>query len=437
MRLCRDVPILRYPTFFQATHLNMASTGISGLGFFLAAYLVSTNLSVEGQAKYFMVMSLVALQSAFEMGASQLLMSNLAYRRSSSAALQDLPAELAAVLQVALRYAKVCSAVYVPLFLAVYLLVLNISALTLAEGVVLALGSATSMFATFLFSFLEGLGAVQKAYALRFLMNVSRTVALTTGLVLGAGGYAITASLWLSSLLSLLVVVFSGDWQRLWRLADHLPPAQGGDLFSWRVHIFPAQWRLSVSWVSSYVIYQGPIWLSFAVLNTSASARFGLSWSIFMGLSAVGASILAAHAAPLSTFLGSQKIVEAIHLWKRKSTALLAFAALTGLIFIAAVRFAPANWLPKDRVLDVPELWCILFATLANQMIYCIVVLGRATGKELFHLNYFLWMVLMLLIFIVLSQLQPSALLIVLSCALANWAMLPLFFRSKKHAILL
>jgi hypothetical protein len=413
----------------------MASTGISGLGFFFAAYLVSTNLSVDGQAKYFMLTALVALQSAFEMGASQLLMSNLAYRRHSPLTLQDLSSELAAVLQVALRYAKICSAVYVPFFLAVYLMALQISALTLVEGIVLALASGTSMFATFLISFLEGLGAVQKAYALRFLLNVSRTVSLTAGLLFGAGTYAISASLWISSLLSLLVIMISGDLGRFWRLAGDRSVSQGLNNFSWRVHIFPAQWRLSVSWASSYVIYQGPIWLSFAVLGTSASACFGLSWAIFMGLSAIGASILGAHAAHLSTFLGSQRTVEALHLWKRKSIALLVFAAITGLVFIALVYFAPANWLPKDRVMDVPELLGLLLATLANQIIYCIVVLGRATGKELFHLNYSLWMVLMLLIFAVLSQMQPSPLLIVLSCALANWIMLPLFFRIKNHAI--
>lgn len=415
----------------------MASTGISGMGFFLAAYLVSTNLSVEGQAKYFMIMSLVALQSAFEMGASQLLMSNLAYRRRSGETRHGISVELAAVLNVALRYAKICSAVYVPLFILVYLVALHLSTQTLTESIVLALGSAMSMFVAFLISFLEGLGDVQKAYALRFLMNVSRTVCLAAGLLFGAGIYAITASLWLSSLLSLLVLVFGGDLLRLWRLAERPSQPQGKALFSWRLNIFPAQWRLSISWVSSYVIYQGPIWLSFAVLDTSTSARFGLSWSIFMGLSAIGASILAAHAAPLSTFLGSRRFNDAMNLWRRKATVLLMFVVLTGFGFIGTVFFAPSNWLPKDRVLGTADLWILLLATLANQIIYCIVVLGRATGRELFHVNYFIWMAIMLLMYTILTQIQPSAFLIVLSCAFANWLMLPLFLRIKKHAILL
>lgn len=412
----------------------MSSTGITGIGFFLAAFLVGTTLTIDDQSKYFMIISLVALQSAFDLGASQLLMTNLAYRHRSLMGLQNLSTDVSSVLQVALRYAAICTCIYVPFFLGAYLLALKFSSLTLIEGGFLALGSGASMFATFLFSFFEGLGYVQKAYAMRFLMNVSRTFILIAGLFFGAGIYAVTISMLISSALSLLVILISFDCRKLWRLAVGRSMSQSSYDFTWRVNILPKQWRLSISWISAYVIYQGPIWLSFATLQTEDSARFGLTWNIFIGLSALGAAILTPHAAAISNLLGLQSIDKAVQLWRRKSTALLLFALFTGGGVIFLVSIVPQNWSLSERILPITELWWLLAATMANQVIYCFVIFGRASGNEPFHFNYVIWVIMTLLLFVLLGDIHNSSLIIIMSYTFSCWVMVPLFYKVNNDA---
>lgn len=412
----------------------MASVGISGLGFFVAAYLVGISFGVEGQSKYFMLTSLVVLQSAFDMGASQLLMNSLAYRRHISSGSHNLSDELIKVFRVALHYAKICSFTYAPIFLIVYILAFKLSSITIIQGFILGACSALNMYTTFLLAFFEGVGAVQKSYYLRFVMNVSRTVTLIAGLFFGSGFYAISTSLLVSSALSLAMIFFSKDLRNYLNIVDKSLIRSNLD-FSWRHDLFPTQRRLAVSWLSAYVIYQGPVWLSFMSLDSLNSAKFGLSWSIFAGLSAVGSTILASYAAPISSLFGSNMNLEAINLWKKKSLMLISFAIFTGIAFIAVVYFSPTVWFPKDRVLRLSELWLLLLATVINQIIYCIVILGRATGQEKFHTNYFLWMIFMLVVYFVLSQIQLSSLIIILSCTIINLIMLPLFYRIEKHVI--
>lgn len=412
----------------------MASVSISGLGFFIAAYLVGLSFSVEEQSKYFMLTSLVVLQSAFDMGASQLLMNSLAYRRHISIGSHNLSNELIKVFRVALHYAKICSITYIPFFLIAYILVFKISSITIIQGLILGGCSAISMFTIFLLAFIEGVGAIQQSYYLRFIMNVSRTVTLIAGLYLFSGLCAISTSLLVSSILTLTVIFFNKDLRNYLNIKNK-PLIGSNFVFSWRQDLFPTQRRLAVSWLSAYLVYQGPVWLSYMSLDSLNSAKFGFSWSIFAGLSAVGSTILASHAALISSLLGSGMNLEAIKLWKKKSLVLISFTIFTGIAFIAVVYFSTIFWFPKDRVLDISELWLLLFATIINQIIYCIVILGRATGQEKFHTNYFLWMILMASIYFILIRIQLSTMIIVLSCTIINLIMLPLFYRIEKHVI--
>jgi hypothetical protein len=427
LNLVRDLSIP------NASHLGMASTAISGLGFLLATSLVGALLGSESQSRYFMVMSLLALQSAFDLGASQILMTNIAFRRREFDSKQRMSDEVAGFLRLSMRYSMVCSGFYFLTLAISFLIPFKISVSTILEGCILSLASSGCMFVTFICSFLEGLGDVDKSFTTRFLVNVSRTLVLLISLLCGAEVYAITISIFVSAVVGILALVRVGDLPLLWRVGSVRNQTGKGDKYTWRKYILPSQWRSAISWVSAYVIYQGPIWVVFANLDSRQAARFSLSWNVFMGLSSFTSVILSTSVASISNLMGTREIDRALRIWKQKSINLVAVSTLTGLICVTVVAILPQNLLVCKMVLDWFELCWLLVGTIANQVIYCFVIIGRARGKEPFHFHYLCWVLMVSGFYVIAKDFLMSSLAIVLVYTTSSLFMVPLFLKTGKN----
>ena len=419
----------------SAANLSMVSTAITGVGFFLATSLVSVLLTTGNQSKYFMVMSLLALQSAFDLGATPILMTNIAYRRRNRQVIQGLSDDVKAVVRLSLRYSVVCTISYIIFLSFVYLVPFKINSISMLEAFALSVSSGASMLATFICAFFEGLGFIRKSYVIRFLMNVSRTAVLLLALLGGSGTYAITISVFVSAIIGWIGLVLVGDLPQLWRVGFGHDNAREPGHINWFNCIFPSQWRSSISWLSAYIIYQGPIWLAFSKLDSKESSRFSLSWNIFMGLSTLGSGILSTSAASISTLIGSGSVVCAVEVWKRKSIILVMFSATTGVFFILALLAAPQKWLLSDRFLGLLEMFFLLIFSIANQVIYCAVIIGRSGGREPYYLHYLIWVIMLIASYGLSINVITNPFLIVLLCTVSSLIMVPLFLKTGKNAI--
>ncbi len=147
-----------------------------------------------------------------------------------------------------------------------------------------ALVGAFSMLLNPVLAVVEGSGRVTEVARLRAASNVASSVTLWLALWLRGGLYA-------AAVCGLTVLVWGGAW--LWHtqrafLADLLAERSAASVpLSWRGEVWPFQWRIALSGVSSYVIFQMFNPVLFATHGPAAAGRMGLSLSAMGAISAL------------------------------------------------------------------------------------------------------------------------------------------------------
>ena len=112
--------------------------------------------------------------------------------------------------------------------------------------------TAANLFVSAAAAILEGCGKVAHVALMRLLQSVFAVTAVWLILSLGGHLYALTIS-------SLMMALIGFSWLRIkYRkffidLLAHRTPLHG---MSWRKEIWPFQWRIAVSWMSGYLIFQ-------------------------------------------------------------------------------------------------------------------------------------------------------------------------------------
>lgn len=122
-----------------------------------------------------------------------------------------------------------------------------------------------NLFTIAIWSLLEGCNQVSNVYFYRFFQGLCGSLAAWSAILLGA-------DLWTASIVSLVGLIYAGLFLRrnYWEFFKSLLLIKPvGPCLSWLTDILPFQWRIALSWVSGYFIFnfftpvlfkfQGPI----------------------------------------------------------------------------------------------------------------------------------------------------------------------------------
>ncbi len=134
---------------------------------------------------------------------------------------------------------------------------------------------------------LEGCGRVGEVARLRLAQSIIGYLLLWLGLALGVG-------LWAMPAVPLPAAAYTAYWLRTqphplgWLRAHQ--PADPSHAVDWRSEVLPFQWRIALSWISGYFIFQLFTPLTFARQGAAAAGRLGIALSIFTALLTLGMS---------------------------------------------------------------------------------------------------------------------------------------------------
>jgi O-antigen/teichoic acid export membrane protein len=154
---------------------------------------------------------------------------------------------------------------------------------------------------------------------------------------------------------------------------------------SWRRDIYPFQWRIAVSWVSGYLVFQLLTPVLFATQGSVAAGRMGMSMQIFSALSSVAVIFVSARVPAYARLVAENSRTKLDGLFT--SSVLQSFAALglaLLLVFAALVFLEVTHSQVMLRILSFPQLLLLAAAALASHAVYAEAIYLRAHKQEPF-----------------------------------------------------
>lgn len=388
----------------RAIAFTILARGWAGLAGLITVTLIARFLTPGEQGYYYTFGSLIALQIVFELGFSFVILQMASHERAhltisldgSISGSEVAQARLASVLQKTVKWYSAAA-----VLLAAFLLVSGTYFFSThhhaGDRVAWRLPwCATALAATLTFqldpilSFMEGCGFVAHIARLRFVQaalgGVLAWIALTShhGLFAPAAlivGNASTAIYWIFGQRRLL---FS-----LWR---HDP---GPARIRWMTEVWPFQWRIALSWLCGYFIFQIYNPLLFAFRGPIEAGQMGMSLNIGNALSSIAISWINTKAAPFGTMIARKQFDLLDRSFFRavgQAVAVCLAGAITvwcGVLYLHSAHFPFAL-----RVLGPLPLAILLLNTILNIIVTAEALYLRAHKQEKFLFNSVLGAVL-------------------------------------------
>lgn len=371
----------------------LARTWASVAGLVTVA-LIARFLSQKEQGYYYTFGSLIALQIVFELGFSFVILQMASHERAhlalhpngSVSGDSTAHARLASVLQKTVRWYSSAAALF-----AVFLMVAGSYFFTVhpqpGESVHWRLSwfaAAIAASITFqldpVLSFMEGCGFVADIARLRLFQAIVGSTLAWGSLLLHHGllapamiilGNASVAAIWLYHHRRLLL-----------GLLRHSP---GEHRIRWTREVWPFQWRIAVSWLCGYFIYQLFNPVLFAYQGAIVAGQMGMSLSLVNALKSISMSWINTKAAPLGNLIARKQFAMLDHVFFR---ALL--QSLTVCLAGASVIYAGClylNWkhIPfAHRLLSPNLIGLLLLGAMLDTAIFSEALYLRAHKHEKF-----------------------------------------------------
>jgi hypothetical protein len=377
------------------TVLARAWTSGSGL---ITVFLIARFLSPAEQGYYYTYTSLIALQMVFELGFSQVVLQHASHERARLSIEPDgtvtgdetAHARLASVLQLSVRWYGV-GALLLGLALIPAGLYFFSSHQHLGDTVPWRgpwITAATAAVFAFqldpLYSFFEGCGFVSNIAHMRWMQAIVGSLLAWATLITHHGLYAPAAVI-------AGQVAVGATWLFLRRglLFDLLTHKTGDRQISWQNEIWPFQWRIAISWISGYFVYQTFNPFLFAFKGPVAAGKMGMSLSFANAVMVIAMAWVSTKNAPFGTLIAQKQYLQLDALFFKALRHSVLVAGL-GIIAIwsATTYLHSTHDRYAEKLLSPVPFALLLIAALLNHIFASMAIYLRAHKQEkLFQLS--------------------------------------------------
>jgi O-antigen/teichoic acid export membrane protein len=378
----------------RAIAFTVLARGWSTVAGVVTVILIARFLSQAEQGYYYTFSSLVALQVVFELGFSFVILQLAAHERANLKIQNNGTIEgdsvahsrLASILQKTVRWyttgAVLMATVLLPVGFHFFLLnrQQGIPVFWKLPWIAAVLATTLTFQMDPLFAFLEGCGRIHQVARMRLTQAFAGSLMAWTILcmhhglyapALVIGGQAVAGGCFLFSQRSLLLPLFQ------YNTSNHV--------VSWKREIWPFQWRIAISWLSGYFIFQLFNPVLFAYRGASEAGRMGMSLTIASALSTVAIAWMSTKASPFGTLVARGEYKTLDHLFfstLRQSACLLAAGIVITILLLVFVALYFPHW--AIRVLPLPVFGLLLATVFCNHFVFSEALYLRAHAREPF-----------------------------------------------------
>ncbi len=275
---------------------SSAGQMVSAGGGFLTALFILKCLNGEEQGYYYTFKSILAIQVFFELGMNTVItqyvahdVAHLTWEGTTLRGEERYRSRLASLL-------RFCTKWYT-FFSAILLLSLVIGGYSFFDQyggqdnsidwqtpwLILCFTTALNLLITPIFSYLQGLGKVQDVQRYYFYKYTFYLISVLISFALGAKLYALS----IGNIVYIVISCFFLLCTPLGRIIWNVHKTAITEHISYRKEILPFQWKIAVSWVSGYFIFQLFNPVIFAIDGAVAAGQMGMTLTVLTGIQAL------------------------------------------------------------------------------------------------------------------------------------------------------
>jgi len=227
-------------------------------------------------------------------------------------------------------------------------------------------------------SLLNGCNQIAVVAKFNFWAALASFAANAIALISGAGIYASALGAAFSLLFSVGYLVWR--WRHFFR--QFLERPQHGEV-SWAQEIWPFQWRIAVSWMSGYFVFDIINPIAFYFCGPVAAGQLGMSMQLVKMIANVSSQWIYTKAPRFGILVARRAWGELDTLWRRSTMQVSVFCLLGLISFLAAIPWV-GHFFPKipARLAPLPvNLW-LAGATVIQVVSGCLYMEMRAHKRE-------------------------------------------------------
>lgn len=355
-------------------------------------FFVASRLRPVEQGFYFTFSSMLALKAFFDLGFSNVLLQFASHERAHLEwNVEDVltgPAipktRLRSLVVLAIKWYGIISVCFVACILPIGLRFFESSGDSSVSWrgawVCLAGVTALQVFTSPLISILEGCGLVAQVAGLRFTESVLGYGTLWIALLADLGLYGMP-------IMSGVMVACEVYWLCVRRrkfFRNILGITCGGSQLTWS-EVWPLQWRIGLSWMSGYLIFQLFSPVLFTYWGPVAAGQMGMSVTIAQGLSMIAIAMVNTKAALFGRLVALRRFAELDSLFYRSVLrALTLVIAASVAVVLASLYLRLYHRGLSGRIVGVTELTLLVIASIVNTIVFAEAIYLRAHKREPF-----------------------------------------------------
>ncbi len=391
----RFFSLLHYIGIDKSIAYSSGGRVVQGLTGLASVYFIGTFLSPEEQGYYFTFGSVLALQVFFELGLHNVLTQFTAHEKAHIG--QDIYynligksnhiSRLSSILRFSIKLFAVISIAFAVVITCLGICFFRNSSTSgngmvewLMPWITLSILSSVSLFLSPIYAILMGLNRVKEVSKIRFLQSVFMPLSVWVGLLLGLKLYVLPLSSFVSSAIGILCV-WQGD---MFKQLKKIWIAQGTEKVSYTHEIFPLQWKMALSWISGYFIYQLFNPILFRYVGAEVAGQMGMTMQVLNAIQAFSFSWMSTKIPTFSTYIARGEFTSLDSLFKKTLIQLLFVCIFILVAFIAILNFIDLI-LPisiSKRFLYGLPLIVISFSIIPNQILSSLANYLRCYKKE-------------------------------------------------------
>lgn len=250
--------------------------------------------------------------------------------------------------------------------------------------ILVCIGTVFNLFISPLLAIIMGLERVKDVMKMRFYQQLIIPLSTWIGLAIGFHLYV----LGIASILSALYIVIYSSFTDLRPIVVNLWKVHITERVSYMKEIFPYQWKIALSWVSGYFIFQLFNPVLFAYSGPVLAGQMGMTISVLNGINAFSYSWINTKVPTFSKLIALKDYTDLNRIFN--STIKQMFIVCIGLLFVMFV----GVW--GLRILDIPlggrflpyiPMIFMMGALVINQLVGAWATYLRCHKKEPFMVN--------------------------------------------------
>lgn len=361
--------------------------------FFIAKYLTSVE-----QGYYYTFGSILAIQMFFELGLSSIITQFVAHEKAHLSWKNDTNlvgdevslSRLASLLHFCINWFLVIALfLIIVLFFSGYLFFNSYGAHDSKiewqmPWIILSILTAGNLVMSPVLAFLEGLGKVKEVAKIRLFQQIIILVGLLSFLSLGLKLFSSPLAATFAAIIPPVTIYFSSTkelFKNIWK-----------ELREWKVdykqEIFPYQWRIALSWMSGYLIFQLFNPVAFATEGAKVAGQMGMTLAALNGVLTLSMSWINTKVPVFSYYIAKKDYIYLDVIFNKAvvQATLICFVCLF-MLNILVFSFQYFGWSIGDRFLSSVLVLLLSLATLISQFVAALATYLRCHKQEPFLVN--------------------------------------------------